>query len=175
MFCLDSPLRNCCLRSLAVKHSLDDFNCGSFAWKLSPGIFRLIHSAWDLSLKSFRARSLWNFRCGTLAQGGVTYNMTFTFENRCPTQCSPRNTCIGSALDMSLRTLIASNKLWSSLSSTPCFSKRCLMCPDWLRRKCSSLLMAAFSTICRFLWRLLGQGIIETRWDKFQNPWLESK
>ena len=77
----------------------------------------------------------------------VSYDMTFTFKNRCPTQASPRNTYIGDAQDRSLGTLIASNTLWSnclcSLSSTPCASKRFLICPDWFRKNLSSLSVAA--------------------------------
>ena len=34
-----------------------NFSLGSFVWKLSPGIFRLIYSAWDVSLGNFRLGS----------------------------------------------------------------------------------------------------------------------
>ena len=83
----------------------------------------------------------------------VSYDMTFTFKNRCPTQVSPVNTYIGSAFDMSLWTFIASTKLSNnclcSFSSLACRSNRFLMCPDWLRKNLSSLFVAAAASAQR--------------------------
>ena len=45
-----------CFRSryAVLKHSLGNIRFGSFAWELSPGIFRLISSVRDASLGGFR-------------------------------------------------------------------------------------------------------------------------
>ena len=52
------------LEAFRFEPSLGNFTFGSFVWKLWPGIFRLIYSAWDVSLGGLSFTSL---RLGTFA------------------------------------------------------------------------------------------------------------
>ena len=56
-FRLAISVENFHLKSFVLKNSLGNSSFGSFIWKRLPLIFRLIYSAWDVSLGNFRLGS----------------------------------------------------------------------------------------------------------------------